>query len=104
MNFSYILIGQTVVPEPDAQAWAEWRVQAFKTHANRVARTTIPGGFVSTVFTGLDTSCGMGLSTLFETMVIIDDNEYLKVTCGTWAEAEAQHKTVVQECKTLLSA
>lgn len=65
----YILNGDgDVVQEPDINRWGEWMQNSRMTRV--VARTEVPGGFVSTVFLGLDHGFGQASSpVLWETMV-----------------------------------
>ncbi len=96
---TYILDGHQVVPEPDLLKWAKW----FEDINNRrVAWTEIPGGYVSTVFLGLDHNfSGNGPPLVFETMVFMRDQAYyrsdLQNRCSTWAEAIDQHALIVEE-------
>lgn len=92
----YILDGHTVVPCDDAVQWSRW----FEgSHARRrVARTKIGKFIVSTVFLGIDHSFGsIDEPKLFETMVFLSDslNEVYCERCGTWDEAEEQHRVAV---------
>jgi hypothetical protein len=91
----YILIGQSVVLEPDLLTWCEW----FETADRIVFQTEIPGGIVSTVFLGLDHQWGKGPPLLFETMVFRDGEAGDCYRCSTWLEAEAQHAEVLQKVK-----
>jgi hypothetical protein len=96
MNGRYILVGQTPVPEPNLETWAIW----FETADRIVARDEVGASLVSTVFLGLDHSFGKGPPILFETMVFTDgDGGADERRCSTWAEAETQHREVVEQLK-----
>ena len=92
----YVLKGHEAVPEPDVLRWARWLETSNEQRI--VAQTEIPGGVVSTVFLGHDTTIGAGPPRLFETMVFIDggDDERTQARCSTWAEAEEQHATILE--------
>ena len=92
-HLHYILIGQTPVPEPDIEAWAE----SFPIENRRVALTRFPGGEVSTVFLGLDHQFGDGPPLLFETMVFRNGEAGECRRCSTWLEAEAQHAAILKQ-------
>lgn len=89
----YILVGQSIVPEPDLLVWAEW----FGSTDRVVYQTEVPGGMVSTIFLGLDHQFGQGPPLLFETMVFSDGESADCYRCSTWLEAEAQHARVLEE-------
>lgn len=94
MSDWYILDGKTPVHEPDFMKAARW----FETANRVVARTTVNGLLVSTVFLGIDHSFGGGPPSLFETMVFGSSGEEIEdytERCSTWDEAEAQHKQAV---------
>ena len=94
---TYVLVGQTPVPEPDILKWGEW----FNTAERLVAKTEIPGGIVSTVFLGIDHRFSWeGPPLLFETMVF-DEGAHGGDCwrCATWLEAEAQHARIVEQCR-----
>ena len=93
-QWKYILIGQTPVPEPNLEAWAQW----FEAADRVVFRTEVGASVVSTVFLGVDHQFGDGPPLLFETMIFTDGdggNEMWR--CSTWLEAEAQHGRMVKE-------
>lgn len=93
---TYILIGQTPVPEPDTIKWAHWMETNADNDARRVALTEIPGGTVSTVFLGLDhRHFGDGPPLVFETMVFADGESADMWRCSTWLEAEEAHRLAV---------
>lgn len=88
---NYILVGQTPVPEPDLDKWAQW----FEAADRIVKQTEIPGGMVSTVFLGLDHQWRKGPPLLFETMHFADGDSVDCRRCSTWFEAERQHEAMV---------
>ena len=84
------------VVECDLITWA----QMFESsEARRVARDSIDGVDVSTVFLGLDHSFGNGPALWFETMVFGGplDQEMERYT--TWAEAVAGHEDMVERVR-----
>lgn len=92
-QYLYVLIGQTPVPEPDANEWAEW----FHTADRVVFRTQVGASEVSTAFLGVDCQCVIGgPPLLFETAIFTDGKAQIQARCSTWMEAEAQHKRVVE--------
>lgn len=92
---TYILVGQTPVPEPDFLAWSLW----FETAARYVALTEVPGGVVSTVFMGLDHNFSEhGPPLLFETMLWMDGSDIECVRTPVWIAAETAHREMVQMC------
>lgn len=106
--------GRAVIAEPDLFVWARWFEEAsYNTGDNpdpskptrRVAYTSLPhGGFVSTVFIGLDHSFRLERGkpwerpVVFETMSKIGDDweDYFDRYC-TWDEAVAGHSKIVRE-------
>jgi hypothetical protein len=97
---NYILVGQSVVPEPDVEAWAQW----FDNNERIVNRTNVGPHLVSTVFLGLDHNFGrQGPPLLFETMVFQSGDPKSEALaqqrCSTWLEAETQHHRIVDEWK-----
>lgn len=90
---TYILIGQTPVPEPDLLKWGQW----FETADRVVFQTTLGDTLISTVFLGIDHRFGStGPPLLFETMIFIDnDGSDYQRRCATWLEAEVQHQQAV---------
>lgn len=110
MSEFYILDGHEVIPST-IEGWAE---NAEKRYTNkegddswRVDKTTLEnGGYISTVFLGLDHSFGSGPPKLFETMYFPNHGDGTESwaeedceRCATWEEAEAQHKTMVDKYK-----
>jgi hypothetical protein len=94
----YILIGQTAVPEPRLEKWAAW----FEHAARTVAVDEVASMRVSTVFLGLDHQFGKGPPLLFETMVFCDGGDEMDCArCSTWAEAEAQHKRILEHVRNI---
>ena len=112
-NRHYILDGRKLV-EVDLLTWSKW----FETAGDkrRVARDTINGYLISTVFLGLDHNfLDTGKPLLFETMVF-DTNKKKKYKLGdremtsmgedmeqeryeTYAQAESGHKKIVEKYK-----
>lgn len=95
MTITYILVGQSPVPEPDTRKWAEW----FETADRVVFQDQIGASMVSTVFLGVDHNHVMrGPPVLFETMIFTDgEAEDFQERCATWLEAEAQHRRIVEQ-------
>lgn len=87
----YILKGQKPVVENSLRVWGDW----FENHPRRLKRTYFDGGFVSTVFLGLDHNIGSGKPLLFETMIFRDDIIELCSQYHTWKEAVEGHKKAV---------
>lgn len=97
---NYILDDNHIpVIEDDLYAWGRWMEAARRSGARTVGRTDIPGGFISTVFLGIDHSfIGGGPPVLFETMVFanerggedLDSRRY-----STWGEALDGHNAFV---------
>lgn len=80
--------------------WADWM------HANHYNRhvgddTPAPGVRVSTVFLGIDHNFSSdGPPLLFETMIFDDYDSGDMWRYSTWEEAEAGHKSALNEIKT----
>lgn len=80
----------------DPEEWGKWMATSDRT----VARDTIEGMLVSTVFLGMDHSFTEGATpVLFETMVF-GNNDWLEETdltrrYETWEQAEEGHRQVV---------
>jgi len=94
---TYILKDKTAVPCEDIRKWGRF-LEDWKTR--RVARTNLPdGGFISTVFMGIDHQLDdNGPPLLFET-IIFNGNEYTDIwRYFTWDEAIEGHQRVVKEC------
>jgi hypothetical protein len=97
MSINYILDDEhNAVPCDDLMQWAVW----FQDINNRrVAYTDLPGGgYVSTVFLGIDHNFRGGTPLLYETMVFKTGSEHdeLQERCSTWAQAEAMHAEVLR--------
>ena len=94
MNERYILDGKNPVPCDSLKKWGRWMENGDR----RVARTEFAGGYVSTVFLGLDHSFGFeGMPILFESMIFggVLDGEGERYE--TWAQAEAGHKRLCKK-------
>ena len=92
MNGYYKLEGHTPVECSSGMEWAAW----FKKANRHVAKDTIKGVDISTVFIGLDHSFGGGPPLLFETMVFGGELDQEMERYGTWEEAEAGHQLMKQ--------
>ena len=97
---TYILVGQTPVPEPDMERWARW-MEEYREH---VALDAVGPYWISTVFLGLDHAFWPNAEPrLFETMIFGDEkNDVLdsrQWRCATWSEAEEQHARAVTACR-----
>lgn len=92
MSDYYILEGHNAVPAA-MEDWAQWVTESNEDR--RVARESVPGCEVSTVFLGLDRSFGGGPPMLFETMVFGGPLDGEQARYSTWDEAEAGHQAVV---------
>jgi len=99
MTLRYVLIGQTPVPEPDLDKWAEW----YESLQNRIVKQEYIGAvMVSTVFLGLNHRFGEGPPLLFETMAFSDGSTIYELgitRCSTWLEAEAQHRATCEKVR-----
>jgi hypothetical protein len=93
MSDKYILDGKTPVPA-SLMEWARWFENS---HARRgVGHTEFDGGYVSTVFLGLDHRFGTaGDPLLFETMIFGGPHDGYQERYCTWDEAEAGHAKAV---------
>lgn len=99
MNGHYILDEQHNAVECDLMTWARWLEKGNRV----VAKTTLPGCEVSTVFLGLDHSFGSGPPLLFETMVFGGPFDQEQDRYSTWAEAEAGHARIVEKCQPIMT-
>jgi hypothetical protein len=90
----YILDGHKV-KEVDLMTWAKWFEQADRC----VAKDTINGVYISTVFLGLDHSFGSGPPLLFETMVFGGPLDQEQKRYSTWEESEIGHKKMIDRVK-----
>jgi hypothetical protein len=94
----YILIGQTPVPEPNLEKWAEWFGSSGD--ARVVCQSEIGASLISTVFLGLDHQFGVGLPILFETMIFAGNfSDLYQDRCGTWQEAVEMHADAVEQAR-----
>ena len=91
----YILKGKEAVACGDIKEWGEWFGKADR----KVARETVDGVEVSTVFLGLDHSFGDGPPLLFETMVFGGEMDGDQDRCTTWEQAEEMHRAMVARVK-----
>lgn len=89
----YKLNGQ----EPVHCTLAEY-AQSMSQESNRiVAQNTVNNLFVSTIFTGIDHSFGMGEKRLFETVIFgMEDDIHPKWQHATWNEAVEKHHQLVK--------
>ena len=96
----YILVGQTPVPEPNLERWADW----MEDYDEHVAFESVGPYHVSTIFLGFDHAhAGSTRPLLFETMIFATEDEELNQRqwrCSTWREAEEQHVRAVEACRT----
>ena len=97
---TYILIGQTPVPEPDFERWARWMGE----YNEHVAFVQVGPYQISTIFLGLDHAHWPSTKVrLFETMIFADDRDdelhSRQWRCATWSEAEEQHALAVAACR-----
>ena len=84
----YILDGHNPVPASGRNSWGRW----METANVHVAIDSVGDVTVSTVFLGIG-------PILFETMVFGGSRDQSQWRYGTWAEAEAGHKRVVEMVK-----
>ena len=92
MSDHYILNGHEVVPV-DLLTWARF----FANFEHRVvAKTTVGGAMISTVFLGLDHNYGGGRPHIFETMVFGGPLDEDQMRYSTWDEAQRGHDAMVQ--------
>lgn len=73
----------SVTPIMGHDAVLEWGRQFERWEDRQMARDDIGGCLVSTVFLGLDHSCGMGPPLLFETMAFSAESKKVKLIGGT---------------------
>jgi len=89
----YVLDGHTPKPVDDVMTWA---TQLMNSDGRRVAYTEVPGGYVSTVFVGLDQAfTGDGPPLLFETMIFGGPHDEYQASYATWDDAERGHAVAV---------
>lgn len=93
-NVRYILEGKKPVPCSDLQKWGEW----IGTPENRrIEWTDIEGGFISTVFLGIDHNFhGSGDPVLYETLVQQGGFEHME-RYSSYDEAVKGHKKYVKK-------
>lgn len=89
----YKLAGQ----EPIRCSLTEY-AQNMQSEANRVIKQdTIHNLLVSTIFTGIDHSFGLGEKKLFETIIFgTEENIHPKWQYATWSEAIENHQQLVR--------
>jgi hypothetical protein len=94
----YILVGQSVVEEPDMLKWATWSFGAGD-KGRIVAQHVVGQYFVSTVFLGFDHNWAARgrRPAMFETMTFKHGRSVELFRCATWVEAEDQHEQVVMK-------
>lgn len=95
MTDKYKLDGHTPVPVENILEWSQW----FETADRHVAEDEIGNARVSTVFLGLDHQWGGGPPLLFETMVFDGPLDGEQVRYGTWEQAEAGHRKMVNRVR-----
>ena len=96
MNDKFILEGQKVVPCENLLQWAKWMESADRA----VAKDSIGGSEVSTVFLGLDHSFVEGGPPLvFETVVFDGEFDGEMDRYSTWDEAVKGHNSMVEKVK-----
>lgn len=100
-----------VIPVHDLLEWAKWF--EHERPKQRIGYSDLGEYCVSTVFLGIDHSFEIGPPLLFETMIFMKDNAYVKgeknifldyqERYSTWNEAKEGHKRacehVLQECE-----
>jgi hypothetical protein len=89
--------------EMTREAIGEWaHLVADRKTAWRVAEDRVGAYRISTVFTGTDMSF-FGDARMFETMVFFLGKTESSKHSATWAEAEAQHRAIVEKIKEQVS-
>lgn len=89
----YVLDGKTPVPASSILEWGE----CMQSEARIVARSTVIGAVVSTVFLGVDHNHFGGEPILFETMIFGGPRDMFQQRYCCWEEAERGHAEVVNE-------
>lgn len=80
----------------------EWAADFEKQELRIVAQKKLWwGGFVSTVWLGMDHSFGMGSPLIFETMFFGVENIFIQERYTTLDEAEKGHEAIVKKCESL---
>ena len=94
MTGRYVLDDQgNPVPETDPMVWARWFADVNK---RRLAMTDLPGGgYVSTVFLGLDHGWSDGPPALWETMVFGVTGDETQERYTSHDDALAGHEAIV---------
>lgn len=97
MRIGYYVLDAQGLPRPEADslAWGRW----FQTADRTVARTQFRGGYVSTVFLGIDLSMMPGPPVLWETMVFGGRLNELQQRYTSREEALSGHEEVVARAK-----
>ncbi len=94
---NYILNGRTPMLCDNLSIWGMEFDKRTKSEDHwRVARETVNGVDVSTVFLGIDHAFGGGPPLLFETMIFGGPHNEYQERYSTWEEAEAGHKRAVE--------
>lgn len=94
MSDKYVLVDRKPVPA-DLMEWAKFFERGDD--ARRVGHTTFDGGYVSTVFLGLDHRYGApGDPLIFETMIFGGPHDGYQERYSTWDQAEAGHAEAVK--------
>jgi hypothetical protein len=94
----YVLDKNNNIKPVSAARWAF----TFEHHRRVVARETVGGVIISTVFLGLDHSFNMGGPPMvFETMVFDADDSLICQRYSSWNEAVEGHRDVVMSCKAI---
>jgi hypothetical protein len=108
-NHFFILVGKTPVPS-NMEGWSRWFEKVYGTSEIQIAFTKTDLVEVSTVFLGINHNFDGGAPLLFETMAFhkldtpinvlgheIDWDGRECMRCGTWEEAELQHRIMCAE-------
>lgn len=95
MSKHYILKDKKAIRIDDVFEWAA----QFVSQDRRVAKDTINGVTVSTVFLGLDHQWNSGEPLLFETMVFGGKLDQSQERYSAWEQAEEGHKLMVEKVK-----
>ena len=95
MSGYYILKNKKAVQVNNLTEWAT----QFGKQNKRVAKDTINGVDISTMFLGLDHQYSKGKPLLFETMVFGGELDQEQERYSTWEEAVAGHRRMVIKVK-----
>ena len=90
----YVLVDKKPRPVKDVMQWSRFYSDFEKNR--RIARETIGGVDVSTVFLGIDHGIFSEKPVLFETMVFGGAHDEYCERCSTWDEAVEMHKRAVE--------